>query len=361
MIHKLHSWLSGGFSGWRLAGVELIAFALLVLLTAIPAGAAEHGKRKPSVDELNEFNPKAVEDFVAKQAGTLEAKDTAASKFAVVAAYALQVRMAGQEGAAGLRKELGDKFIDGLKPLAFEGKSEALWRLFFDHAVILVGNGLSTQPIVAFYNPLVDGVALLGLKTQADGNNIPEHFTLLSGQTLRKLAKQEKLASSEFPVALMAYYQQTSQAFAKLYPPESRNSQPWAFDQAPLEDAAKILARADALEQATKQMMQHEYYADKIGAFQHAASAGDVEGLRALFPPGTAVPPEWIAAIPQQLRRGFEPVAAYKQGKGVEVVMATAGASRLLTVLRMPSDGQKDSPPFSDIVISDYAKLSRSY
>lgn len=312
----------------------------LALVTPIAAHAGIDG-----------FNPESVKAYTRGSALKNDSARTDRMKFAAVAEYGNGIRTKGLKDFTDAHGQIGPALFDQFLP----GNASAfgpLWTDFVQGSVVLVGRGLSDKPVLGFYNPLVDGWLLLGLKR--DGNELyGNDLIAVTGAKLRQQAGVAGRKANHVPSPILANFVNSSAAFDKLHPATSRSggTLPAGSDEA---DYAAILERTLKLKRARAQALRDPKVASALNRFEEAVQEGDAATLRAMFPNTTTRPPEWVAGIAAPVRRSLQPVAVFKHGDNVQVAYVSEVAGRMLVLV----DLEPGSAEFVDIIVSDYAVLN---
>lgn len=216
-------------------------------------------------------------------------------------------------------------------------KAPALWSYFFSGSVILGGCMESPAPVIAYYNPYLDGVLLTQWEMK-EGKAVIRNADLriasrMAGQPIRnpKLAWWiAELAVKPLPVALKTQYAAFLAAFARAFPVEAANAvalgtSPEAAEARTILERQAIAAFANLAYLQDPKALAH---LPGLVTLRQALASGDALILDKLLPPGNPVKGGMLAAQPGWIRREAVPVYALAGAKHTLVLLAPIAAPR---------------------------------
>jgi hypothetical protein len=240
----------------------------------------------------------AVESF---RAGAVGAADTnAMTKLPEVAPGALQDLLRGQ---------VSEKF-------------PYIWPYVISGSFFVIGNSLSDDPVVAFYNPWFD-VALITKWNFKDLAGTNAGFRLMQAVPVSGRAFLENRASLStdkpiwsgssalFEVRIVNAAHQFIAAFEQRYPPFGRGSATLAADNTAITTAISLSEnRVFSLLRWVIEAQNPDAkinYAEGIDKLRSALSASTPAGLKALLPKDNPQNAEVFFRLPQEVRKGMKP------------------------------------------------------
>ncbi len=260
-----------------------------------------------------------------------------------------------RQGATGSDLSKTVERFDAAKALSFITSSEsfqktpAVWSYFFCGTVVLGGNMESSKPVVAFYNPFLDGV-LLTQWTRQDGESrlVAADFRIGSEMAGQKSANPKlawwllEIGKRPLPVVLKEQYTAFVNAFTKIYPVDSHAvakltaSKDVAGVRAIIErQAAAVFLNLIALEKPSSSSFSPE-----LKLLKKALAQDNAKSLAKLMPAKNLMTAEEIIKQPANLRQRAVPIYALITPANLIVLLAPSAAPRfclLAEYARKPS------------------------
>jgi hypothetical protein len=158
---------------------------------------------------------------------------TLRSQHALVEALRLRTLASASVADATARCPVGPS-LDALLASEIGSDFPEAWAFFFSGSFVLVGDAMASAPVIAFYNPWLDGALIT---RWVDGEQGPQmadaalwiasSFPARDDGIVPRYARWIHDASTTpLPVALRTRYQQFLDAFAQAYPPQGAGSGP---------------------------------------------------------------------------------------------------------------------------------------
>lgn len=260
-----------------------------------------------------------------------------------------------RQGATGSDLPKTVERFDPAKALGFITSSDsfqktpAIWSYFFCGAVVLGGNMESSQPVVAFYNPFLDGVLLTQWTRQGDKSRlVAADLRIGSEMAGQKSANPElawwllEMGKRPLPVVMREQYTAFVKAFTKKYPVDSHSvakitaSKDVAAVRTIIErQAGSVFLNLIALEKPSSPS-----YSPELKLLKKALAQDNAKSLAKLMPAKNLMTAEEIIKQPANLRQRAVPVYALITPANLIVLLAPSAAPRfcmLAEYARKPS------------------------
>lgn len=185
-----------------------------------------------------------------------------------------------------------------------------IWQYFFSTSIVLVGNAYSDAPLVAYYNPFLDGVAYVRW-VHIDNTVVPESLVV---DTFEAPGIEEEgavprwLANGGTPIALMKGYQEFVSDFEEQY--SFKNKVASALPQVKAQTKQREILEARsiiAMVELAFVLGEDSNHGQVWDSFYLAMESGDKEVLRSMLPKDNIMGLQQILDIPQPIRAQLAP------------------------------------------------------
>lgn len=240
---------------------------------------------------------------------------------------------------------------DGKEALGFITSSKlyqdapAVWSYFFSGAVVLGGCLESPRPVIAYYNPFLDGV-LLTQWEQHDGKGRLRVADLRIGSRMARQTTANpnlawwlaELSKRPAPAGLQEQYGAFAKAFERDFPAASKavaNLQPGP-DVTMIRTILERQAVSSFTNLARFQTPGSPVFQPRLAALKKALRAGDAASLGAMMPANNPMKAEALAAQPSWIRQEAVPVYALAGTSRTLVLLAPSRAPRYCLLASWP-------------------------
>jgi hypothetical protein len=216
-------------------------------------------------------------------------------------------------------------------------EAPAVWSYFFSGSIILGGNLESPNPIIAFYNPFLDGVLLTQWDMQGGSPQIiGADLRIASRMTAQKAANPSlawwvsEMSKRPIPQVLKEQYNAFLPAFTREFPVDSNQvikleaGQEAANSRAILERQAM----ASFANLVNLQNPKSPVFSQDLATLKKALRTGDVPALARMMPANNPMKAETLAGQPGWIRQSAVPMYALAGNTKMIVLLAPSDAPR---------------------------------
>ena len=260
-----------------------------------------------------------------------------------------------RQGATGSDLPKTVQRFDAAKALGFITSSDSfkktpvVWSYFFCGAVVLGGNMESSKPVVAFYNPFLDGVLLTQWTRQGEKSClVAADLRIGSEMAGQKSASPElawwllEIGKRPLPVVMKEQYTAFVTAFTKKYPVDSHSVARLTAgkDVAAVRTIIERQATSVFLNLVALEKPSSPSYSPELKLLKKALAQDNAKSLANLMPVKNLMNAEEIIKQPSNLRQRAVPVYALITPANLIVLLAPSAAPRfclLAEYARKPS------------------------
>jgi len=288
-----------------------------------------------------------------KQAHQTAKDATLRSQHALVEALRLRTLASASIADAIARCPVGPS-LDALLASEIGSSFPEAWAFFFSGSFVLVGDAMASAPVVAFYNPWLDGALITRWVDGERGPQMAEAALWIAssfparddGMVPRYARWIHDASTTPLPVALRTRYRQFLGAFAQAYPPQGAGGGPrlQTPDQIVVRDFIELQALG-AMQSLVGIPRLHGDAGTQIVEFLDALRQADREALLSLLGTEQADVADTLLGLPAGLRERLVGIFALTSQRTALVAFGVSELPRYF-ILGLFATGS-DRPPVS--------------